>query len=61
VYYISSTATHNHTSSVPICNMVSSIRKADTLYLKKNEKYDEECLSKINEALEKINWTKYLT
>jgi hypothetical protein len=54
-------ATHNQASSGSICKMVSSIRKADTLYLEKNEKYDEECLSKINEALEKINWTKYLT
>ena len=35
------------------------MRKTNPLYLEKMKKYDEECLSKINEALEKINWTKY--
>ena len=53
-------ATHNQASSGPICKMVSSIRKADTLYLEKMKNMMKNVF-KINEALEKINWTKYLT
>lgn len=48
-----------YTPSLDSDTFLEEIKKTDPLFLEKIKKYNAECLSKLNEALEKIDWTKY--